>query len=262
MTIYTLYLITGCIGGFLGGLLGLGGGIIFVPSLFFIFSIYGLHEENIMQSAVSTSLLCVVISSLSAAVRHYKNNLINWKIIRLMIPGLACGSLCGVIFLTISSSNVIKIYYSILLILISSYMFNQKNSQDRTESVPLKYVYPFSFFTGTVSNILGIGGGTLTTPYFNFHGQSLKRSIGTAAGCGVPIAIFGIVVSYLLNILFGIFEKTVLDFIDYYAFMIVSGSTLIFSYLGASATFKTRTTLLKNIFCIALLVISVTILIF
>ena len=71
--IYILYLVIGIVGGFLGGLLGLGGGIIFVPSLFFIFHYNELYSDNIMQSAVSTSLACVVISSLSAAVKHNKN---------------------------------------------------------------------------------------------------------------------------------------------------------------------------------------------
>ena len=72
MSIYLLYGISGSIGGFLGGLLGLGGGIIFVPALFFIFTLYGINSDHIMQSAVSTSLASVVITSLSEAIKHNK----------------------------------------------------------------------------------------------------------------------------------------------------------------------------------------------
>ena len=79
MNIYLLYIISGSIGGFLGGLLGLGGGIVFVPALFFIFTMYGLNQDHIMQSAVSTSLACVVISSLSAAIKHNMNKCSNIK---------------------------------------------------------------------------------------------------------------------------------------------------------------------------------------
>ena len=101
MMLYLLYVITGAIGGFVGGFLGLGGGIIFVPSLFYIFTYFQIQDNYVMQSAVSTSLACVVISSLSAAIKHYKNQLINWKIFYKMLPGLTLGSLSGVLFLTI-----------------------------------------------------------------------------------------------------------------------------------------------------------------
>ena len=82
MNIYTLYFLAGSLGGFFGGLLGLGGGIIFVPFLFFIFNQYGIHSSHIMQSAICTSLACIVISSLSSTYKHNKNKLIDWDLFK------------------------------------------------------------------------------------------------------------------------------------------------------------------------------------
>ena len=88
MNVYLLYIICGSLGGFLGGLLGLGGGIVFVPMLFFIFNNYDINSAHMMQSAVSTSLACVVISSMSAAIKHNKNKLIFSKKSDLIDDGL------------------------------------------------------------------------------------------------------------------------------------------------------------------------------
>ena len=118
MNVYLLYVICGSLGGFLGGLLGLGGGIVFVPMLFFIFNNYDINSAHMMQSAVSTSLACVVISSMSAAIKHNKNKLVNWDIFYKMLPGITIGSLLGVILITVLSSGTIKLYYGLLLILI------------------------------------------------------------------------------------------------------------------------------------------------
>jgi len=260
MSIYGLYLITGAFGGFLGGLLGLGGGIIFVPFLFFIFNSYDLHVGYVMQSAVSTSLACVIISSLSAAIKHNKNKLINWLLFEKMLPGLILGSVIGVILITILTSNIIKIYYGILLLVISAYLMYEKETNNFSKNKKHQYINIFSFFTGTVSTMLGIGGGTLTTPYFKFYGESMKSSIATAAACGVPIALLGILITFFLKEIFGVFENTIFDFIDFYAFFLVSTTTLVFSYLGAGVTYKTNTLLLKKIFCITLFLVGITIL--
>lgn len=259
MSIYGLYLLTGAIGGFIGGLLGLGGGIIFVPFLFFIFSLYDLHLNNLMQSAVSTSLACVILSSFSAAIKHNKNKLINWLLVKKMLPGLTLGSIVGVIIITVVASEVIKIYYGILLLMISIYLMYEKEKNTFSINKKHTYINTFSFITGVISNMLGIGGGTLTTPYFKFYGESMKASIATASACGVPIALFGIVGTLIIAESFSIFEKTVLDFLDIYAFSLISISTLIFSYLGAGVTYKTNTRVLKKIFCITLFLIGITI---
>ena len=264
MTVYLLYAICGSIGGFLGGLLGLGGGIIFVPTLFFIFTLYGLNSEHLMQSAVSTSLACVVISSLSAALKHNKNKLINWRSFKKMLPGLILGSVLGVILITVLSNEMIKFYYGILLILISTYLIFEHESQLK-KPVPYgeyKFIHIFSFFTGSISTMLGIGGGTLTTPYFKYHGDNMKTSIATAAACGVPIALVGIVITFVLNKASGIFDRTIFDFIIIDAFIIMSVCTLIFSYIGAGVTFITNTIFLKHIFSVTLLITGFTILIF
>ena len=265
LDIYLLYLLTGVVGGFLGGLLGLGGGIIFVPSLFFIFHYNELHINNMMQSAVSTSLACVVVSSLSAAIKHNMNKLVNWKLFYKMLTGLGLGSIIGVFLITILSSNIIKIYYGFLLIIIALYMIFMKESHKRDiiakENNHYKYLDIFAFFTGSISTLLGIGGGTLTTPYFKFFGETLKKSIATAAACGVPIALFGIIFNFFISITTEILENNIFDFIDYYAFLLISLSTLIFSYIGAGITFVSDALMLKRIFCISLILIGITILV-
>jgi uncharacterized membrane protein YfcA len=170
------------------------------------------------------------------------------------------GSVIGVILITILTSDIIKIYYGILLLAISVYLMYEKETNNFSKNKKHQYINIFSFFTGTISTILGIGGGTLTTPYFKFYGESMKGSIATAAACGVPIALLGILITLFLQKIFGVFENTIFDFIDFYAFFLVSATTLIFSYLGAGVTYKTNTLLLKKVFCITLFLVGITIL--
>ena len=90
----------------------------------------------------------------------------------------------------------------------------------------------------------------------------MKKSIATAAACGVPIALLGIVITFMISKVTSIFSVTIFDFINFDAFIIISISTLIFSYIGAGVTFITNTSTLKNFFSLMLLITGFTILIF
>ena len=124
--LYVSYVIIGLVGGFIGGFLGLGGGIIFVPFLFIIFNYFNVNFDLSIQSAIVTSLTCVVLSSLSALIKHIKNELVVWKMFHQTLPGIVLGSTLGLILISTIPSVYVKMIYGLLLILIGIYMLRKK----------------------------------------------------------------------------------------------------------------------------------------
>ena len=108
MEIFLFYILTGLAGGLIGGFLGLGGGIVFVPSLLLIFTSYNIYEGYELQSAIITSLGCVFISSLSAMITHNKNNLILWDAFNKTSLGISVGVLVGIFLLSNSATESLK----------------------------------------------------------------------------------------------------------------------------------------------------------
>ena len=257
MEIFLFYILTGLAGGLIGGFLGLGGGIVFVPSLLLIFTSYNIYEGYELQSAIITSLGCVFISSLSAMITHNKNNLILWDAFSKTSLGISVGVLVGIFLLSNSATESLKNLYSFLLIMISIFMIYQKTPKDKTKS-KYKYVHSFSIFVGSISTLLGIGGGTLTTPYFNFHGEDIKRSIATASACGVLIASVAIISILIQNF---ISEKNnLLVLFSPSAFLCISIASTFSASIGASMTVKSKSRNLKLLFATSLVIVSLTIL--
>ena len=62
--LYLLVSLTGCLAGFMAGLLGVGGGLIIVPALVFLLSVQGHDPQTIMHVALGTSLASIVFTSL------------------------------------------------------------------------------------------------------------------------------------------------------------------------------------------------------
>tara|TARA_Y100000590_G_scaffold286981_1_gene322902 strand:- start:26942 stop:27730 length:789 start_codon:yes stop_codon:yes gene_type:complete len=260
MDIYLLYFLTGSLGGFLGGLLGLGGGIIFVPCLFFIFTFFEINNNYIMQTAICTSLACVVVSSIFATIKHKKNNLVEWNFFKKMLLGLSIGSILGIIFISSISSIYVKLFYGYFLILIAIYILFAKEQKSSIEKKELKLVKVYSLLVGFFSSILGIGGGTLTIPYYRFHGLSTKLSIGTSSVCAVPISILAVITTSIIYYYLNLKNIYIENFIHIESFIIVAVSSTIFSYYGASLTHYINTNFLKSLLSIVMLVVSFSIL--
>lgn len=72
MTDLILYLATGIFAGLASGLFGVGGGLIIVPVLFFIFSAQNLPAEHIMHMALATSLATIIVTSISSTRAHHQ----------------------------------------------------------------------------------------------------------------------------------------------------------------------------------------------
>ena len=260
--LYSFCIVIGLVGGFIGGFLGLGGGIIFVPFLFIVFKYFNITPEFAIQSAIITSLACVVLSSLSALLKHQKNNLVVWKIFYKTLPGIVIGSSFGLVLISIISSDLVKIIYGLLLLLIGIYMLNKKNASSSKVLKELSYVNVVSFFIGMISSFLGVGGGTMTTPYFNFHGIEIKKCIATAAACGFSLSFLGLIISWYLSKSLMYSSHNVLKFIVLDAFILVASSSIISAYYGATVTYNSDGKKIKLIFSYFILIIAVFVIFF
>ena len=260
--LYVSYVIIGLVGGFIGGFLGLGGGIIFVPFLFIIFNYFNVNVELTIQSAIVTSLTCVVLSSLSALIKHTKNKLVVWKTFYQTLPGIVLGSTLGLILISTIPSVYVKMIYGLLLILIGVYMMRKKNDLSNQRIKNLSNVNIVSVFIGIVSIFLGIGGGTMTTPYFNYHGIEIRKCIATATACGFSLSFLGLLISWFFNSYFINSYYDILKLIVIDAFVLVSISSMISSYYGASLTNNTDVKKIKLIFSYFILITAVFVLLY
>ena len=187
---YFLYLTVGALAGFLSGLFGLGGGVIIVPVLIFMFTASNLSIEVVTHLAIGTSLATIAVTSISSAFAHHQKGAVRWDLIRWIIPGILIGSVLGGLFAASLPGPILQLLFGFLLVAVSAQLFL---------SPALKVLAaPGNFLLGTagvvigsVSALFGIGGGTLTTPFLSSVGASIRQAVGSAAACGLPIAVAG-----------------------------------------------------------------------
>lgn len=177
------FLTIGTVVGFLGGLLGIGGGVIVVPLLlFWAFPAIGVHPQIIMHLACGTSLASIVPAALSSAWAHTRAGNVNWQVtFHLILPGVL-GSF-------LSSSLVSKVHgpllqelFAWLLILLALQMFFQEAETIETVSSfspDFAVTMLIGFLVGGFSGFFGVGGGVIAVPLLQrFQGLSIRQAVG------------------------------------------------------------------------------------
>jgi hypothetical protein len=120
MTNILLYLLLGLVAGFFGGLIGIGGGIIIVPALVFLF---GLSQH---QAQGTTLALLVPPIGLLAAWTYYKQGYVDLKIAIFICIGFFLGGLLGAKLATGLPSAVLEKIFGVALLLIALKMIFAK----------------------------------------------------------------------------------------------------------------------------------------
>jgi len=122
MTDLIILLITGGIAGILAGLLGIGGGILIVPVLVFIFRYQGVASEIIMHMAIGTSLATIVVTSLSSIREHQAHGAIIWSIVKLITPSIILGAFFGAAVADALPSNALRLIFAPFMLLVAFQM--------------------------------------------------------------------------------------------------------------------------------------------
>ncbi|GHA29822.1 UPF0721 transmembrane protein [Devosia pacifica] len=182
----------GIVGGFVAGLLGVGGGIVIVPILYFVLDGMGVGDEIRMKIAVATSLASIVFTSLSSARSHYSRGAVDFSLLKSWGIPIFIGVIAGTVTAGLVSGMVLTTVFAVVALLVALNMLLRANSVALTDGFPNGIVKAVSgFFVGLISSMMGIGGGTLSVPILTAFGFDIRRAVGTAAAIGFIIAIPG-----------------------------------------------------------------------
>jgi uncharacterized membrane protein YfcA len=257
-----LYLTTGIFAGLASGLLGVGGGLIIVPVLFFIFSTQNLPAEHIMHMALATSLATIIITSISSARAHHKKQAVLWPIFLLLAPGICVGAWLGGIAASEIETSILKPGFGIFEIFVALYLLWNHQGQHHAVSLDKIKSAAGGFIIGGISAIVGIGGGTLTVPFLNWHNIPMRNAVATSAACGLPIAIFGaasyIYTGWSINNLPG----HTLGYVHLPAFALIIVTSFLFAPVGAKLAHRLSENTLKKWFAIFLMLIGLKMIFF
>ena len=115
-----LMAIVGLIIGFIAALLGIGGGMLMVPALFFIFLILDVPLDSRMHIAAGTSLFVMIATSVGSVYSHTRQENVVWALTWRVIPGIAVGVIIGALLAASLKSSTLAVIFAIVLVGISA----------------------------------------------------------------------------------------------------------------------------------------------
>ena len=191
MELVLSYLVTGACAGLLAGLFGVGGGLIIVPALALLLPPQGVDPAIVMQLAIGTSLSVIAFTSMSSTLAHHRRGAVLWPVFRALVPGLIVGALLGAGLAHVLSGDLLRRVVGIGALLVAAKMaFDLKPGGSR--NLPGSAGLGVSGgVIGSLSSLIGIGGGSLTVPFLSLCRVPMQQAVGTSAACGLPIAWAG-----------------------------------------------------------------------
>jgi|TARA_B110000438_G_scaffold297203_1_gene343213 uncharacterized protein len=243
--------------GFVAGLFGIGGGLITVPFLFYIFGSLGIDQEYIMHLAVGTSFAIIIPTSAVSILTHHKYKAVDFDIVKSYGIFVVLGVVFGIIFAATLKTKTLVLFFSIVIFLLSIYLLMLKEKEKNISlKIKLHLKVILGFFVGFISAPMGIGGAIMNVPILKFFGYSINRAIGSSAAIGFLIAIFG-ALGFFIS---GSYLKTniplSIGFLNIPAFLIFIPITTFMARIGARTVHTIDKNKISKYFGIFLLFIA------
>jgi len=188
---WATYLAVGAVAGFLAGLLGVGGGLIFVPSLIFILKSQHFPQTNLLHFALGTSLATIVFTSISSFRTHHAHGAVNWEIVRQITPGIVLGTLLGSALAAQLSNSTLAILFAVFVLLAATQILLEIKPKPSRQMPGRLGTFLAGVIIGIVFSLVGGGGAILSVPFMLFCNIKTHDAIGTSSAIGFPIALSG-----------------------------------------------------------------------
>nr|WP_158967687.1 sulfite exporter TauE/SafE family protein [Chachezhania sediminis] len=256
-----LLLAIGALAGVLAGLLGVGGGIVIVPALFYAFHVLGYDGPQLMQVCLATSLATIIVTSVRSVMSHNKRGAVDWDILKGFAPGIGIGALLGVWLVAGLSSTVLQAIFGFLAILVGLYMGLGNADWRLADQMPtgLKRAI-LSPFLGFLSVLMGIGGGSFGVPLLTLHNVPIHRAVATAAGFGVTIAVPSVMAFLFVPIAAETRPPLTIGAVNLPSFLVIIAMTLLTAPLGVKLAHSLNPKPLKRVFAVFLTLVALNML--
>ncbi len=258
-----ILLLSGCVGGFLAGLLGVGGGLIFIPILTWLFtSDPSLTNEDIVRFTLANSIGLVFISGTSGIYRQIKMGIYDLqKSLTVGIPGAFSAAILSYAIQNgnwYSKERFQWVFLAFVIISIGNMIFGknrEENETDSTEKNGIALRIFVGILAGTVVSLSGLGGGIIMVPLFRMILKMPLRKATALSLSIVPLLSIFPIVQYaigsdapkLLDIHGPIVQS---EYITWSYYLPMAIGVVIFSSFGQKTAQKTPVILIRAIFAL------------
>jgi uncharacterized membrane protein YfcA len=249
-----LFSFIGLIAGFFSGLLGIGGGMIVVPGVYFILKSTDPKSLHLMQISGATALSSMVFTTFASMLSHKKNKNIEFSILKKMIIGVFLGASLGVFINNRLESSILQLFFSIFLIGFGFYSINYHKIEASAPNFKAPAFISSTIFSSLISflsSLLGIGGGIFSIQYFSYIKLKFKKAVGTASAMSFLITTTAAIVFLFSGNHSDVKLSTSKDYIGYIyliAFFSIGLSSMFAAPLGVKALHAFDTLTIKKIF--------------
>ncbi len=256
LTSLACFLVGGAIAGIFAGLLGVGGGIIIVPLLSFIFPLLLVPQEFVHHLALGTSLASIMITSIASARAHNARGAVRWDIFKAITPGILLGTFIGGLVAAYIPDAYLRSFFVVFLYIVALEMLLGKKPSGARELPSPLGISGVGSGIGLLSSFVGIGGGTMSVPFMTFCSVPMHTAVGTSSAIGFPIAVAG-TLGYILGGygIQGLPEYT-LGYVHLLAFAGIAIASFITAPLGAKLAHSLPVPVLKRFFAFFLLFVA------
>ena len=251
--------IAASVAGFMAGLLGVGGGIIIVPALYYAFTILDFDIATRMHISVGTSLAIIIPTSIISAKTHMEHKAVDINLVKSFGIFIVIGVIGGTFLAVNLRTSDFILFFSIMAFIVGlffiflrdKFLENPKKIKDSIKNIS-------GVGVGFISVLLGIGGGSLMVPFMRTFGYDIRKSIGTASAIGILIAISGTITMITGGeIINDVVTPYTLGYINLFGFIVFVPVTMLMARIGAKAVYKIDKKLLSKIFGTFLLIVSI-----
>jgi uncharacterized membrane protein YfcA len=256
------YLLLGAFAGILAGTLGVGGGVILVPGLLWLFGHEHMAPDLAIHVAVGTSLAIMCITSLRSFISHRRHQVPYWDIFKPLLPGIVVGVIVGSFIGHYLHSRMITIIFGFVQLILGIYMLISDKIRSRGYLPGVRGLNLLGGVAGTFAGLLGVGGGSILTPVLIYCEAPIRKAVMVSVITSFVVATIGTLTAMLTGALGTTTASLIWNtgYVYWPAWFGVVVGSLCFIPLGVSLSHRLPVTTLRRFFALFLMLVAIDLL--